>query len=282
MTAPSTMPLASYAASWLARQALESVVQIADGRAAAGSGVIVDPSGLIVTNAHVVRNRPARVRLHDGLELEGRIIARDEAVDLAALRIERDELDAIEFGDSNALRSGQIVIAIGHPLGLTDAVSLGVVSRAPDEGDDRALIASNVTLNRGNSGGPLLDATGRMLGINAMVAGPGLGLSIPSRTVRRFLAWHVDPRPLIGMSVQWHGSDSRPGLIVTDIQPESPAEAVGLLPGDLIVGVAGNPARGPHALIDGLVDTGIGGDLHLAFERAGQAHAVRATVVAKA
>ena len=283
MTATTRLPGLGDAATWLARQALNSVVQIADGASAsghpvAGSGVIVDARGLVITNAHVVRGRSATVTLHDGAGLAGRVIARDDAVDLAALRVDRDGLEALEFGDSRALRPGQLVLAVGHPLGLADAVTLGVVSRPPGPGDQRELIASNVTLNRGNSGGPLLDAAGRLIGINAMVAGPGLGLSIPSRTVRRFIAQHVDPRPHIGVSVQPLAA----GLIVTDVQPESPAEAAGLIPGDVIVAVDGNAVGGYITLIDGLIEAGLGGTLELGLERAGHACAVTVRVVAQA
>ena len=283
MTATTALPLIGDAATALARQALDSVAQIVDGTPArgypaGGSGVIVNPRGLIVTNAHVVRGRSANVTLHDGTGLEGRIVAREDAVDLAALSVEREDLAALEFGDSRALRPGQLVLAVGHPQGLADAVTLGVISRPPAEGDQRELIASNITLNHGNSGGPLLDASGRLIGVNAMVAGPGLGLSIPAQTVRRFIAQHVDPRPHIGVTVQ--GVDA--GLIVTDVQPESPAEAAGLIPGDIIVAVAGAHVGGYTTLIDALIEAGVGGSLRLDLERAGQPLTVTAKVVAKA
>lgn len=278
MTATTILPLTGDAAITLASEALRSVVQITDGGRGAGSGVIVNPRGLIITNAHVVRGSSAGVTLHDGAGLEGRVIARDDSLDLAAIRVERNDLDAIDYGDSRALRPGQLVLAVGHPLGLADAVTIGIVSRPPDPHDQRELIASNITLNRGNSGGPLLDAAGRLIGINAMVAGPGLGLSVPSRTVQRFLAGQVDPRPHIGVTVQPIDT----GLIVTGVQAESPAEAAGIIPGDIIVGVAGTVAQGYTMLIDGLIDAGPGGNIQLDLEHAGQPLSIEVQVVAKA
>ena len=274
----STFPVAGDAAVTLARRALKSVVHVADGGRGAGSGVIVDRRGLVVTNAHVVRGQTAGVTLHDGTDLGGRVEAREDAVDLAAIRVERDDLDAIEYGASRHLRPGQLVLAAGHPLGLNDAVTIGILSRPPSESDRRELIASNITLNRGNSGGPLLDAAGRLIGVNAMVAGPGLGLSIPTHTVRRFLARHVDPRPHIGVTLQ----PVDRGLIVTDVQPESPAEAAGLYPGDVIVAVNGDPANRYDVLLDGLVTAGAGGSLRLDLTRAGGPVSMLVSVVVKA
>ena len=274
----STFPVAGDAAVELARGALKSVVQVADGGRGSGSGVVVDRRGLIVTNAHVVRGQTAGVTLHDGTQFDGRVEAREDAVDLAAIRVEGNDLHAIEYGDSRSLRPGQLVLAVGHPLGLNDAVTLGILSRPPSEGDKRELVASNITLNRGNSGGPLLDANGRLIGINAMVAGPGLGLSIPTHTVRRFLARHVDPQPHIGVTVQ----PVERGLIVTDVQPESPAEAAGLYPGDIIIAVDGDAVDRYDVLLDGLVTAGVGGTLRLDLSRAGDDVSTLTRVVAKA
>ena len=273
-----SLPLTGEAATWLAGQALKSVVQVEDGGRGAGAGVVVDQRGVIVTNAHVVRGRAATITTSAGARLEGRVEARDDALDLAVIRVEHDDLQALGNGDSQALRPGQIVLAIGHPLGLHDAVTVGIVSRPPAPDDRRELIASNITLNHGNSGGPLLDASGRLIGINAMVAGPGLGLAIPVHTVQRFLAQHVDPRPHIGVTVQQIDG----GLIVTDVQPESPAEAAGILPGDIIVAISGRPADRVTSLLDGLVEAGIGGSLAVDLERATAPVSVTATVVAKA
>jgi serine protease Do len=271
------LPLTGDAAVWLAERALKSVVQVDDGGRGTGAGVAIDRRGLIVTNAHVVRGRRATATTNDGRRMDGKVVARDDALDLAAIQVESDDLHTLESGDSQSLRPGQLVLAIGHPLGVNDAVTVGIVTRPPEPDDPRELIASNITLNRGNSGGPLLDASGKLIGINAMVAGPGLGLAVPAHIMRRFLAAQVDPRPHIGVTVQ----PVEGGLIVTDVQPESPAEAAGILPGDIIAAVAGHPAGGA-ALLDGLIAAGIGGTMTLDLLRACQPLTVTSAVAARA
>lgn len=278
MTVSASLPLTGDAAVRLAGQALRSVVRVEDRVRGSGSGVIVDRRGVIITNAHVVRGETASVTTHNGVRLDGRLEARDDALDLAAIRVSHDDLESVERGDSQALRPGQLVLAVGHPLGLNDAVTVGIVSRVPSGNDVRELIASNITLNRGNSGGPLLNAAGRLIGINTMVAGPGLGLSIPVHIVSRFLARLVDPRPHIGVTVQQIDA----GLIVIDVQPESPAESSGILPGDVIVAVSGRPARSYADLVDGLADAGVGGVLPLDLKRASVPVSVASAIVATA
>ncbi len=278
MSTMTALPFVGDVATDLAHDALRHVVQVVDGGRGGGSGVVVGRRGLIVTNAHVVRGRSAEVTLHDGAAQGGRVVARDDSLDLAAIRVERDDLEPAAWGDSRTLRPGQLVLAVGHPLGLTDVVTLGIINRLPDPTAQRELIASNITLDRGNSGGPLMDAAGRLVGINAMVAGPGLGLSIPSQTVRRFLAQQVDPRPHIGVTVQPVDT----GLIVTGVQPESPAEAAGLMPGDIFSEVNTKPVVGYASLLDGLIDAGIGGRLALDIKRAGKPLSRVIHVVARA
>jgi serine protease Do len=272
------LPLAGGAAVAIAERARRSVVQVEDGGRGAGAGVVWSAQGLIVTNAHVVRGDEAGVTTADGTRLKGRVEARDDALDLALVRVADSGLDALEPGDSRSLRPGQLVLAIGHPLGLNGAVTVGIITRPPEPNDQRELIASNVTLNRGNSGGPLLDARGQLIGINAMVAGPGLGLAIPAHVVQRFLAGTAGPHPHIGVTVQQIDS----GLMLTDVQPESPADAAGLMPGDIIIGVAGTPANYPETLLDGLIQAGIGGRLSLDIERAGRPLSVTCAVAARA
>ncbi|MEZ4521509.1 MAG: trypsin-like peptidase domain-containing protein [Thermomicrobiales bacterium] len=255
MTASIPLPFTGDAAVSIAEQVLPSVVQVDDGGRGSGAGVVIGPRGIIVTNAHVVRRRSAVVRQGDGTRFEGPVVARDDSLDLAAIKIDAGVLPALESGDSQTLRPGQLVLTVGHPLGLQDVVTIGVISRPPSKDDPRELIASNVTLNRGNSGGPLLDASGRLIGINAMVAGPGLGLSIPVHVVRRFLARQVDPRPHIGITAQQINA----GLILTDVQPESPADAAGLLPGDVLISVGAVQVESANVLIDSLIAAGIGG-----------------------
>jgi serine protease Do len=165
-----------------------STVQVFDGRRGAGSGVIWRADGWIVTNAHVVSGGSARIRFADGRTLEADIIARAAERDIAALYVAASDLPAAEIGASTAVRVGEIVLAAGSPFGVRGAVSAGVlhaVGPVPRVGKQRWLQA-DLELAPGNSGGPLADASGRVIGINSMIA-MGLGLAIPSHEVEQFL-----------------------------------------------------------------------------------------------
>jgi serine protease Do len=165
-----------------------STVQVFDGRRGAGSGVIWRADGWIVTNAHVVRGNSARVRLADGRTLEAEMIGRAAERDLAALSVDASDLPSAEIGASTAVRVGEIVLAAGSPFGVRGAVSAGVlhgIGSVPRVGKQRWLQA-DLELAPGNSGGPLADANGRVIGINSMIA-MGLGLAIPSQEVEQFL-----------------------------------------------------------------------------------------------
>ena len=165
-----------------------STVQVFDGRRGAGSGVIWRADGWIVTNAHVARGNSARVRFADGRTIEAEVIGRAAERDLAALYVAASDLPAAEIGASTAVRVGEIVLAAGSPFGVRGAVSAGVlhgIGSLPRVGKQRWLQA-DLELAPGNSGGPLADANGRVIGINSMIA-MGLGLAIPSQEVEQFL-----------------------------------------------------------------------------------------------
>jgi serine protease Do len=165
-----------------------STVQISDGRRGAGSGVVWRTRGWIVTNAHVVRTPRATIHLPDGRKFDAELVARDPEMDLAALRADGLDLPIAEIGASTELRVGELVIAVGCPYGLRGAVSAGVVHAMGSVAalGDRQWIQADLELAPGNSGGPLADASGRVIGINTMIAG-GLGLAIPSYDVEQFL-----------------------------------------------------------------------------------------------
>jgi serine protease Do len=157
-----------------------------------GSGVIWSPEGRIVTNAHVARGRPTVV-LSDDRAFEAEVIAWDPAWDLAVLRIEARELPVAEIGDSDALRVGELAFAVGSPFGLRGALSAGMIHAVPRGGPAGSrFIRADLRLAPGNSGGPLADARGRVVGINAMIHG-GLALAIPSNAVERFLGARAAP-----------------------------------------------------------------------------------------
>ncbi|MGQ0650388.1 MAG: S1C family serine protease [Gemmatimonadaceae bacterium] len=156
-----------------------------DGR---GSGVVWHPSGLIVTNAHVAGDaRRHRVRLGDGREAEARLLFQDDGRDIALLQTDLVGVPDLPLGNPAVLRPGSIVLAHGHPWGVAHALSLGVVHAiARDRRGAPRHIAADVRLAPGNSGGPLVDATGRIVGINAMIVG-GLGVAIPVNVVSRVI-----------------------------------------------------------------------------------------------
>lgn len=162
-------------------------VQVRAGARSAGAGVVWLRRGLIVTNAHVATGTAAEVVLPDGQALEARLLARDPRRDLAAFALPRGDHAAAIRADARGLRPGELVVAVGHPLGVAYAAALGIVHRAPNGGrGPGAWLQADIRLAPGNSGGPLADAGGRIVGINAMIVG-GLGFAVPTHVVERFV-----------------------------------------------------------------------------------------------
>ena len=208
-----------------------------------GSGVLWSSDGLIVTNAHVAQVSRAEVSLWDGREFRAELISRDASRDLAALRISIDNLIAAEFGDSSRVRAGEIAIAVGNPLGFVGALTTGVVHAVgPIRGlGSQSWVQSDVRLAPGNSGGPLADARGRVIGINAMVAGR-LALAIASNEVARFLRGESGGESLrLGVSVMPVRLPRSTGgrkfaLVLAAVEPGTPAARASLMPGDILLG----------------------------------------------
>ncbi len=169
-----------------------SLVQINNGRRGIGAGVIWQSDGIIVTNAHVIRRRDLEVTFSDGRTLPARLLAYDQDNDIAALSVDATDLPAIELGDSTQLQPGQLVLALGHPWGITSAATAGVLlgagARWPEmPGSGREWVAVSLRLRPGNSGGPLVDASGRLLGINTIMTGPEMGMAVPVNVVKKFM-----------------------------------------------------------------------------------------------
>jgi len=232
-------------------------LRIEGGREGSGSGVLWSSDGLLVTNAHVARSERAMAELWDGRKLEASVTARDTRRDLASLRIDGAAgLPAATSGDSSGLRPGELVMAVGNPLGFTGALSTGVVhALGPLRGlGSRSWVQADVRLAPGNSGGPLADARGRVIGINTMIAG-GLALAVPSNTVTEFLR-RGSSSVSLGVVVQPVPVDfqnqRRLGLLVLKVLPASVAEAASLLTGDLLLGVAGRAFHSTDDLADAL------------------------------
>jgi len=181
-------------------KARRSLVQVSTGGRGVGAGTIWHSQGLIVTNAHVVgrghrqhaSTQSLRVTLPDGAVRPARLLARNTDLDVAALMVEADGLDPIELGESTSLRPGQWVVALGHPWGVAGSATAGMVIGSGSDLPEMSpagseWIAVGLPLRPGYSGGPLVDARGRLVGLNTMVAGPQVGMAVPVHLVKQFL-----------------------------------------------------------------------------------------------
>ena len=169
-------------------KASRSVVQVLDDGGGRGAGTVWHQDGLILTNAHVVRDRALRVSLEDGRVLTARVAAVSKELDLAALTVDAHDLPAIPVADSRSVKPGEFVLAIGHPWGQVGAATSGIAIGLESHDDSgHEWLAVNMQLRPGNSGGPLLDSEGRLIGINAIMSGPNVGLAVPSHVAKAFL-----------------------------------------------------------------------------------------------
>lgn len=235
----------------IAQHLRRSTVQVQGGRSRGGSGVIWRTDGLIITNAHVVQ-RKATLELSDGRILEGKVTARDLQQDLAALTVEATGLPAVTLED-RALRVGELVLAMGNPYGHAGALTTGIIHAVSpvNTSNHQEWIQADVRLAPGNSGGPLADAQGRIIGINSRIV-DGLALAIPSSRVERFLR-NGGRRPYFGVTTQpvlvplgdWRVI----GLLVSGVGAGSPAEAAGLLIGDVLISIDGQYFQAPSTWV---------------------------------
>ncbi|MCB9006835.1 MAG: trypsin-like peptidase domain-containing protein [Ardenticatenaceae bacterium] len=169
----------------------QSVVQLGNGRRGFGAGTIWHSDGLILTNAHVVQRHAPEVVLADGRTFPSQLLAYDESIDLAALYIAANQLPTIELGHSSQLKTGDWVVAVGHPWGVVGAAAAGTVIAVgqplEQNGYRGELVQLGIQLRPGHSGGPLVDGNGRLVGINTMISGPQVGLAIPVDIAKKFL-----------------------------------------------------------------------------------------------
>ncbi len=263
----------SSAGAQMIERAHESVVQVRSRGRGSGAGVIWDKDGLVLTNHHVVaggrRGGKVQVVLQDGRAFDAGVVKRGWSLDLALLHIDGlpGDLPAAPVGNSDALRVGELVFAIGHPWGRLGAVTAGIVSglgvvRGPS-GRAR-YIQSDVSLAPGNSGGPLLNARGEIVGINAMIFG-SLAFSIPSNAATAWLAGSEEKRPRLGVQIlpvelpaplRRRGRTGKTGLMVVAVERDGPADRAGLLVGDVLLDVAGEPADDAGSLLGSLARAG--------------------------
>ena len=219
-----------------------STVQVQGPRGGGGSGVIWREDGLVVTNAHVARRASGRIGLGDGRVAQATVAASDPRLDLALLAADLCNLPAAMASNSDALRVGEIVLAAGSPYGYAGTVTVGVIHA----NSSRRWIEADLRLAPGNSGGPLADARGRIIGINTMVVN-GVALAIPSNIIERFVARRGRPARRLGVTVE-PVNTPRFGLLILEVEAESLAQASGLLVGDILTGAGGRAFQAPFDL----------------------------------
>jgi S1-C subfamily serine protease len=233
--------------------------------AGSGSGFVFTPDGFILTNSHVVHGATEIfVTLQDGQKLPARIVGDDPATDLAVIHITaHEQLPAVEFADSSAIRVGQLVVAIGNPFGFQTTVTAGVVSNLARGFRSQTgrmidnIVQTDAALNPGNSGGPLSDSRGRVVGVNTAIIpmAQGICFAIPSNTAqfvaarlirdgrirRSYVGIHGQNVPLHRRVVRFHQLDVDTGVLIVGLDPKSPATRAGLAEGDVIVSFDGRP-----------------------------------------
>ncbi len=267
--------------------------------AESGSGVIVSDEGHIVTNLHVISGAGSvQVQLADGRTMSARLVGSDPMSDIAILKVEADGLRALTFGDSDHVNVGQLVFAVGNPLGLQETVTQGIISargrRASSEAANE-FFQTDAAINPGNSGGPLVDLKGEIIGINNAVSaqGQGIGFAIPSNTVRRVFENIRDYgrfiRPWFGASMrsltpqlaqQLHQPDTV-GVLVLFVYQGSPAEMGGLKPYDVILEFNGKPIRDLIDLRNRVVETDVGQKVSLKVRRDGREQTLQVVIAAE-
>ncbi len=266
-----------------------------------GSGFIIDPTGYIVTNNHVIEGADQiSVTLNDGRTLPAKLIGRDEKTDLALLKVNPAKpLPSARFGDSDSARIGDWVIAIGNPFGLGSTVTQGIVSarnRDIESGPYDDFIQTDAPINRGNSGGPLFDMSGNVVGVNSAIYSPsggsvGIAFSIPSNLTREVVAqlrsFGQARRGWVGVRVQQVTEDIAEGLglpgtsgaLIADVTPGGPAQKGGIQNGDFVVAFDGKPIGDSRALSRAVADTPINKAVNVDLFRKGKKMTVRVTVL---
>ncbi len=270
-----------------------------------GSGIVISPDGYIVTNNHVVTGRTGddpvdkiTVTMSDRREYEARIVGRDPLSDLAVLKINATNLPYVRFGDSTRVRVGDWVVAIGNPFGLGGTVTAGIVSalhRNIGAGQYDRYIQTDASINQGNSGGPLFDLDGNVVGINTIILSPGggnvgLGFAIPAEVARpvveQLRATGRVRRGYLGINIQPLTGDIAAGLglpkdqgeIVANVEPNGPAARAGIQQGDVIMRINGQDVTAENTLSYIVANTPIGRPVPIELVRNGRRMTLNATV----
>lgn len=265
-----------------------------------GSGFVVDPEGIVITNNHVIADaEEITVNFADGSKLPAKLIGRDSKTDIAVLKVTPDKpLQSVEFGDSKALRVGDWVMAIGNPFGLGGSVTLGIVSarnRDINAGPYDDFIQTDAAINRGNSGGPLFDMEGKVVGINTAIISPsggsiGIGFSIPASTatgvISQLRKFGETRRGKLGVRIQVVtdeiaeslGLDRARGALVNDVTEGSPAAEGGVKSGDVILKFDGADVPVMRELPRMVARTPVGKEVDVVVSRKGETITLRVTV----
>ena len=265
-----------------------------------GSGFIVDASGVVVTNNHVVEGAESiQIHLQDGTLLKAELVGRDPKTDIAVLRVKSNTpLPTVSFGDSDTLRIGEWVMAIGNPFGLGGSVSLGIVSarnRDINAGPYDDFIQTDAAINKGNSGGPLFDLFGNVVGINTAIFSPtggsvGIGFSVPANTAKnvvdQLIKYGETRRGWLGVRVQSLSDDladsmglgKARGALVADVTDGSPGKTAGIEAGDVITEFNGKPIREMRELPRAVAATEIGSSVVVKAIRKGKEMSFTVTI----
>ncbi|HWH74342.1 MAG TPA: trypsin-like peptidase domain-containing protein [Methylibium sp.] len=265
-----------------------------------GSGVIVSPDGYILTNNHVVdRMDDIEVVLSDGRRVQAEVLGTDPETDLAVLRVKLERLPAIAFGNSDALRVGDVVLAIGNPFGVGQTVTAGIVSALGRNqlgiNTFENFIQTDAAINPGNSGGALVDATGHLLGINTAIysrsgGSLGIGFAIPVSTARQVLeglvregqvtrGWiGVEPRDLTPDMAETFNLKLKDGVLITGVLQGGPAAQAGLKPGDVVTAVADRPVANTAQLLDAVASLRPRSTARLVVQRGSERKELEVTV----
>jgi serine protease DegQ len=276
---------------------------LGDGRrtASLGSGVIVSPKGYVITNNHVVEGMDQiEVLLADSqTRLRAKVVGTDLETDLAVLKVERDDLPAITFGALDAVRVGDVVLAIGNPFGVGQTVTMGIVSALGRTGlgvsTYENFIQTDAAINQGNSGGALVDTAGNLIGINTVILSGsggsiGIGFAIPVSTARsvmeQIIAGGAVTRGYIGIQAQEVTPElaesfkipGGAGVLIAGVERNGPAEKGGVKPGDVLIAVNGRATRDPAAMLDAVAGLAPGSQATLKLRRAQNELEVAVTV----
>jgi putative serine protease PepD len=312
VSSTSTIERAPDSVAGIAQRVLPSVVSISTRTAnggGTGSGFVIDSAGYILTNNHVISAAATtggsiQVSLNNGTFYSATVVGRDASYDLAVLKITAPGLKALQFGDSDKIAVGDLVIAIGSPLGLSGTVTTGIISaknRAVTAGESNTessfinALQTDAAINPGNSGGPLVDATGAVIGINSAIASLGttsqlgsigLGFAIPinqaRKTADQLIKNGVATYPVIGVSLNMNYAENGAQVSTSGrgILAGSPAEKAGLRGGDVIIEIDGKEIYSPEELIVSVRARNVGDRVTLGFLRDGVKKTITLTLIA--